>query len=369
MKRLLALAWLILPIGTMGSVSGQTPSTPCEWFDHDGSGHIGANTFLYALGNYGVTGGPMDVDGSGVQDLPDFLSFLQYFGNSCDNLDWYDTTAGHIIDLAVVEYAVHTEDLFGMAGILPAGSVTYQIFALLEDPADHLLAVFGDEDRPLELETAETFYGFGTGAGETIVVSSYQPVFNGAFPANEFTTWFSAGVSGDANSTATVSYVQGNAYWSDELSDGSILINDTIGGAFYGTYNTSEITNNGAMPIGQFTVTDPSSFHGTINLLAKTIMDDGTEGIEFAEGLTFSNDDLTVFGCMDEEAINFDPEATWQLSGDCMYAGDFNGDGEFTVEDLLGMLAEFGCTTCTQGDINGDGVVSVQDILLFLTYL
>ena len=48
---------------------------------------------------------------------------------------------------------------------------------------------------------------------------------------------------------------------------------------------------------------------------------------------------------------------------------DFNGDGEFTVEDLLGMLADFGCTTCTQGDINGDGVVSVQDILLFLTFL
>jgi hypothetical protein len=353
----------------MGSVSGQTPSTPCEWFDHDESGYIGANTFLYALGNYGVTGGPMDVDGSGVQDLPDLLSFLQYFGNSCDNLDWYDTTAGHIIDLAVVEYAVHTEDLFGIAGILPAGAVTYQIFALLEDPADHLLAVFGDEDRPLELETAEMFYGFGTGAGETLVVSSYQPVFNGTFPANEFTTWFSAGVLGDANSTATVSYVQGNAFWSDELSDGSILINDTIGGAFFGTYNTSEITNNGAMPIGQFTVTDPSSFNGTINLLAKTIMEDGTYGIEFAEGLTFSNDDLTVFGCMDAEATNFDPEATWQLSGDCVYAGDFNGDGEFTVEDLLGMLAEFGCTTCTQGDINGDGMVNVQDILLFLTLL
>jgi hypothetical protein len=311
----------------------------------------------------------MDVDGSGVQDLPDLLSFLQYFGNGCDNLDWYDTTAGHIIDLAVVEYAVHTEDLFGFGGILPAGAVTYQIFALLEDPADYLLAVFGDEDRPLELETAEAFYGFGTGPGETLVVSSYQPALNAAIPANEFTTWFSAGFSGDANSTAYVSYVTGNAYWSDELSDGSILMEDSIGGAFFGTYNTSEVTNNGAVPIGQFTVTDPSWFNGTINLLAKTVMEDGTEGIEFAEGLAFSNADLTVFGCMDEEATNFDPAATWQLDGDCAYPGDFNGDGEFTVEDLLGMLADFGCTSCPQGDINGDGVVNVPDILMFLAFL
>ena len=72
---------------------------------------------------------------------------------------------------------------------------------------------------------------------------------------------------------------------------------------------------------------------------------------------------------MDEEATNFDPAATWQLDSDCAYPGDFNGDGEFTVEDLLGMLADFGCTSCPQGDINGDGMVNVQDILLFLTLL
>ena len=347
---------------------GMNAQAPCDWFDHDGDGYIGGNSILYALGSYGVVGGPMDPDGSGVQDLPDLLSFLSYFGSSCGNLDWYDTTTGHIIDLAVVEYAVHTEDLAGLGGTLPAGSVTYQIYALLEDPADHLLAVFGDADRPLVLETADAFYGFGDGPGETVVVSSYQPLFNSAFPANEFMSWFNVGVSSDANSSATVQWVAGYPYWTDSLETGAITMDDSIGGAFFSTF-FEPTTNNGAVPIGQFTVIDPSSFSGTINLLAKTTMDNGTEGIEFAEGLTFSNDDLTVFGCMDEEATNFDPEATWQLAGDCAYPGDFNGDGEFTVEDLLGMLADFGCTTCPQGDINGDGVVSVQDILLFLTFL
>ena len=348
--------------------TGMSAQSPCDWFDHDGDGVIGGNTFLYALGNYGVVGGPMDPDSSGVQDLSDFLSFLPYFGNSCDNLDWYDTTTGHIIDLAVVEYAVHTEDLMGLGGTLPAGSVTYHVYALLENPDDYLLAVFGDEERPLVLETADAFYGFGDDLGETVVVSSYQPLFNSAFPANEFTSWFNAGISADANSTASVSWVAGEPYWTDSLETGSIVMDDSIGGAFFTSF-PQPTSNNGAVPIGQFTVNDPSSFSGTINLLAKTVLDDGTEGIEFAEGLAFSNADLTVFGCMDEEATNFDPAATWQLDGDCAYPGDFNGDGEFTVEDLLGMLADFGCTSCPQGDINGDGMVNVQDILLFLTLL
>jgi hypothetical protein len=88
-----------------------------------------------------------------------------------------------------------------------------------------------------------------------------------------------------------------------------------------------------------------------------------------AEGMTFSSGDLAVLGCMDPQAINFHQDVTHEPFGACAYAGDFNGDGEFTVEDLLELLADFGCTTCPQGDLNGDGVVSVQDILLFLTFL
>lgn len=361
MAKACCIGWLLL------AAVGMRAQSPCDWFDHDGDGFIGANTFLYALGSYGMAGGPMDPDSSGVQDLSDLLSFLPYFGNACANLNWFDTTNGHIIDLAVVEHAVHTEDLAGLGGTLPAGSVTYQLYALLEDPDDYVLAVFGDEDRPLVLETAGAFYGFGDDPGETVVVSAYQPLFNSVFPANAFTSWFNAGVATEGNSAASVSWVSGFANWVDSLDPGTIAMDDSVGGAFFSTFPMPE-PNNGAVPVGQFTVTDPSAFSGTINVLAKTV-EDGTYGIEFAVGLTFSNTDLTVFGCMDEDATNFDPAATWQLAGDCAYAGDFNGDGEFTVEDLLGILAEFGCTSCPQGDINGDGVVNVQDILLFLTWL
>lgn len=340
---------------------------PCDWFDHNGDGVLGANTWLYVLGNYGVEGGPMDVDSSGVQDLDDLLAFVPYFGALCP-VDWFEPTSGHIVDLALVEHAVHTEALVGLNAVLPAGSVTYRLYALMSQPEDHVLAIYGDAQRELSLQTEGDFFGFGEDFDDTMVVSDVQPVFYAVFPAHEFSTWFSVGaLPGDSD--AGMGVVPGLPNWAANLDVGSIVMNDSIGSAFIGYGWSNPDPSNGAVLVGQFTVTDPSSFTGTLNLIAATVHPDGSPGFEQAEGLTFSNEYLTVFGCMDASALNFDALATYQLIGACSFAGDYTGDGMFSVEDLLGMLADFGCTDCPEGDLNGDGVVSVQDILIFLTWL
>jgi len=47
-------------------------------------------------------------------------------------------------------------------------------------------------------------------------------------------------------------------------------------------------------------------------------------------------------------------------------ASDLNGDGLTTIEDLLGLLSEFGCTaSCTQ-DVDGNGAVTSADLLILL---
>ena len=46
--------------------------------------------------------------------------------------------------------------------------------------------------------------------------------------------------------------------------------------------------------------------------------------------------------------------------------GDFNSDGTITVNDLLNLLAEFGCTEGCLTDLNGDNFVSVADLLTLL---
>lgn len=49
------LAWCHLLFAAFGALySGiqlQTPTTPCDWFDQEGDGLIGGNSWLHALGN------------------------------------------------------------------------------------------------------------------------------------------------------------------------------------------------------------------------------------------------------------------------------------------------------------------------------
>ena len=86
-----------------------------------------------------------------------------------------------------------------------------------------------------------------------------------------------------------------------------------------------------------------------------------------------------VAGCQEEEACNYNPDATDTAA--CEYAADgfdcdgntlscaedINGNGTVEVSDVLLLLSDFGCTSdCTDADIDGDGAVSVADILLLL---
>jgi hypothetical protein len=348
----------------LAAASGQTQQLPCDVFDYDGDGTLSANTWLYVLSQYGTSPNDtnMDVDGSGLIGFRDVLQYLPYQGESCP-VSWADTTNGHILGLVLVEHATHSESLSGIFSNLPAESVTYRLYAELAETTDDILAVYGDEVAPLTLETEGTFFGFGD---NTTVIDHYQPLFDGFFPANAFSTWFTMGADHPNEIGIPTGLLGSSADWSDGMgAAGLIQLNDSIGGGWF-RQNNFAVENTGFVLIGQFTVTETTDFHGTINLLAET---EGASGIEFAEGLTFSSASLSILGCMDVEAVNFDAEATHEPAGTCMYAGDFNGDDEFTVDDFLELISDFGCTTCPMADLNDDGIVSVQDILIFLTWL
>lgn len=74
-------------------------------------------------------------------------------------------------------------------------------------------------------------------------------------------------------------------------------------------------------------------------------------------------------GCTDPMALNYDP-SNLIPDDSCIYAdcyGDFNADNTVTVSDLLIMLADFGCDTDCITDLSGDGITSVADLLELLT--
>lgn len=341
---------------------------PCDWFDHNGDGHLGANTWLFVLGQYGMNapgaGEAMDVDDSGEVGARDVLQFLPYFGSNCP-VDWADTSSGQISGLHLVQHALHTTELAGLVDDLPAGSVTYRLYAELAQTTDRILAVYGDDESPLTFEATGGLYGFGEQVGGSIVVHDVLDALFGTFPALEYSSWLTLGLEPGTASNSNISVVGPSPDWVDMSAEGVIQWDDAIGGLWFDS-GYGEGGNNGFVLLGQFTVIGDPSFSGVLNLLAET---DSGQSIEFAEGLTFSHENLSVLGCMDVSALNFSPDATHEPLGACSYSGDFDGDGAFTVSDLLALIALFGCDDCPEGDLDGDGLVSVQDILTFLMLL
>lgn len=81
-------------------------------------------------------------------------------------------------------------------------------------------------------------------------------------------------------------------------------------------------------------------------------------------------DENGVDGCTDPTACNYNPAATCD-DASCDFTscancpGDFNEDGAINVNDLLILLAEFGCSNACVTDMNGDGLVSATDATIF----
>lgn len=77
-----------------------------------------------------------------------------------------------------------------------------------------------------------------------------------------------------------------------------------------------------------------------------------------------------IEGCTDPAACNYDAGATID-DGSCNYAclcpADLNGDGNVSIDDLLLLLANYGClgVECT-ADLDNDGSVNSGDLLIFL---
>lgn len=86
------------------------------------------------------------------------------------------------------------------------------------------------------------------------------------------------------------------------------------------------------------------------------------------DGVVEGEEVLTVLGCTDPGATNYNPAATVD-DGTCEFPlclGDLNSDLLVTVADILLLLGEFGCLGDCFADLSGDDSVSVDDLLAVL---
>jgi len=152
--------------------------------------------------------------------------------------------------------------------------------------------------------------------------------------------------------------------WSSEEDGGSCML--SVGGSVW----HERMVVDGLHLVGQFTVLDGQEFSGQAGL-ALCVRPSGENvftQVMVVPGAPYSLNDLEVFGCMNEDASNYDASATYD-NGTCEFCpvGDADCDGVVTVADLLELLGMFGCASnCGWADLDGDGAVGASDVLAWL---
>jgi len=103
---------------------------------------------------------------------------------------------------------------------------------------------------------------------------------------------------------------------------------------------------------------------GNMGTLTRTLLvvgeDNDSDGVPWCE---------EVLGCTDYLYCNYDPAAT-EDDGSCSHIGcvcpDLTGDGQITVQDLLVLLSDFGCTENCIAELDGVPPVGAGDLLILL---
>ena len=243
----------------------------------------------------------LDVDNDGICDCEDECVPAEASGE--DNFDY---------KLIVEEYNV------GALG------TTYRFYVNALDPTDKISAVFGNDQKPLVINTPDGIYNdaFNTAWN----ASGINAALFGFFPDLEYDSFATIGLEGPAAGVAGAedpSLVQDSSL-SPSVSGyftagGTQLSVNTLTGASWYVLNTAAnaLPTDGRWLVAQITTT--GSISGTLNV---QIFPLGVGANEFQivrdfDGAGEFPQFVTVCGCMDESACNFNPEANNE-DGSCL---------------------------------------------------
>lgn len=254
------------------------------------------------------------------------------------------------------EGMVGSEDLTGMS--------TYRLYLEMENDGDIPLIFFGKDEYPLTINTSTTF--FQSVVGSTIP-TAINPGLYALFPSVAYDSWVTIGLESQLDQGVVYTLSNGTVFWESDFEGGqNILIDGSVGGGWFADvqYWQGLPWEDGKVLFAQ--ITTDGNIWGELNL--DFIPEGAYQVSEAVYGLTFGSPDANIIGCTDENATNYDPEAT--LNFGCEYPeGDLNSDGVVNINDILDFLNELGCTVdCGDADLNGDGVVDIWDLLMLLGF-
>lgn len=271
---------------------------------------------------------------------------------------------GQITSITIEEAVVHT----GMVGTSDlTGFTTYEIYGNFTNPSDWVSIVYGHETAPLFL--ANSGEVFNSELGGTTIYETFPTLLLTAFPEMEFDSYLALGSWGDNTTVYPIQVSLDSTQFAAMQEGEDLVVNDSLGGGWFHSAifaNISEGQEAGPemkILLAQITATEEP--YGCFNV--QTFIGGDTFNAHQGLALHFG-DPALLYGCMDPLANNYN-EYAYLEGAPCAFGpiiGDFNGNGEVNVEDLLLILTEFGCLVDCLYDLDGDGDVDVADLLNFL---
>ena len=339
----------------MASVSAMTGQDDCP-YDLNGDGCTCANELLFFLSDYGVAGNTdHDFNDNGFRDFEDALMLSRHLGTNCPQTELEDTT-GIILGLLIEPVDTLTQDLSDGPDMIPAGAITYRLYAEVSHPQVTVVGVWGNSAFPLTLN-----------APDGLFFSSFQNVTSGNHFASDISTFlFPSFPTYEHASWWTLNHAPGEDFpfyqplgstpdFMDDMDDGNMQFDADMGeGWFVYDYINTPIESPTAPHLkllGQFTTLGQSGLCGQLNLEIRTHFDGEPTQFEQAFGLTFSTPGA---------------DTPCEPLSPCPDGADFNQDGVIGTSEVLVMLAAFGDITTGPEDLNGDGMVNVGDVLMLL---
>ena len=349
-----AVKFIMSILLVMAAVTDMTGQDDCA-YDLNGDGVTAANELLFFIMDYGVAGNTdYDFNDNGFRDFEDALMLSRHLGTNCPQAEVQATT-GIISGLLIEPVDTLQQDLIDANDTIPAGAITYRLYAVVTNPEVTVAGVWGNAEFPLTLNAPDgLFLSSLQTSGNSYFASNIEPVL---FPF--FSTW-------DKASWWTLNHAPGDdfqyyqplgstANFMDDMDDGSIQFDAEMGDGWfvYDDINTSvELpTAPNLKLLGQFTTLGQSGICGQLNLEIRTHFDGEPTQFEQAYGLTFSTPGA------DSSCESLSP---------CPEGADLDNDGLIGTSEVLLMLAAFGEVTTGPEDLNDDGMVNVSDILLLL---
>jgi hypothetical protein len=349
-------------------------------YDVDGDNIVTSDDYFAIINYYGLSQTDLeegeelstDFNNNGACEIEDFIEFLpQLANNDCWNLIENCDGIGEIV---ITQHHVHETTLTDNGNVIPAGSITYRMYVTVTNPDWHLNAIYGNAVKPMYINSNSNFFQFQLPLGIPLWDGTPQYTSDGllsVFPSLAYNSWLTLNWNPVIPNSEWINFVDSPTDdWRDQfLNQNDIAINDFIGSGLLRPFE--QYPSNAAYPnlflLGQFT-TDSMGIEGVINLSFHSSPQN--DHIDIAlKTLYFDNENIEILGCTDSLSMNYNPSASFD-DGTCFPPGDFTGDGEVTLEDLMVLIGQFGCPVdCEGGDINNDGMVNIADVIAFLAFI